>query len=84
MFHNTDPNPQWYFTRKDGTDRKWLTLPEETNWFAYEDGTIKHGTIYVEEHPKILLQIFPRNPFDMARFVKSSFSSYPNHNIEFD
>lgn len=83
LFHCEDPNPQWYYTRKDGTDKRWLTLPDETNWFSYLDGVIKHGTHYNEAHPKIILQVFCHATYSQA-ITEKSFGAYPAHTIEYD
>jgi hypothetical protein len=58
MFSCPNPSEQWYYTRLDGTDERPLVLAEETNWFAYKDGALKHGTRYDPTKPKILLQVF--------------------------
>jgi hypothetical protein len=81
MFHCDDPKPQWYYTSKDGTSRAWLTLPTETNWWAYLDGEVKHGTIYVEEYPKIILQVFT-SPIAAKQFVESQSDKYSSYDIQ--
>lgn len=58
MFYCENPSEQWYYTRMDGTDERPLKLAHDTNWFAYKDGALKHGTRYDFEKPKILLQVF--------------------------
>lgn len=58
MLYCADPKPQWYYTPLDSTSQTFLRLPEQTNWWAYRDGAVKHGTMYNPEYPKILIQVF--------------------------
>lgn len=81
MFHCDDPKPQWYYTSLDGTYKKYLPLPENRNWWAYYDGYIKHGTIYREEYPKIIVQVFADSE-DVKRLAENSFSKFPDHLID--
>jgi hypothetical protein len=84
MFYCADPDPQWYYTSLSNSNQKqFLTLPEETNWFAYNDGRIKHGTIYRPEFPKIIVQIFANTRL-VNKYVESNFNEYPNHEISID
>lgn len=83
MLHHPDPDPQWYYTRLDGTDRRYMFLPQSTNWFAYLDGQCKHGTSYVEQHPKLILQIFS-HPVPTTELVEGHFGRFPQYEINFD
>lgn len=83
MFSCQDPTPQWYYTKIDNTETKFLKLPDNTNWWAYQDGIIKHGTIYRKEYPKIILQVFSE-PKTTSEFVKTQLNIYPDHQIEYD
>lgn len=74
---------QWYYTNMEGTDRKELRLPPSTNWWAYLDGAIKHGTTYVESEPKIILQLFT-HPVYTKRYIESMISAFPEYVIEYD
>ena len=58
MLHNTDPESQWFFTSTTSTERHYLNLPEDTNWFAYNDAHCLHGSDYRPEHPKLLVQFY--------------------------
>jgi hypothetical protein len=78
MFFCDDPNPQWYYV--SGEKKMWLTLPEESNWWAYKDGTVKHGTIYREQYPKIIIQYFTL-AYTAAKYVESQFDLFPSFNI---
>jgi hypothetical protein len=59
-FYYTDTKPQWYFTKPDDSmgNRHYFGLPDDTNWFAYNDKNCFHGTDYDPLHPKILLQVY--------------------------
>jgi len=44
ILHYTDSKPQWIFTKPgDKHSRTFLSLPENTNWFAYNDKYCWHG-----------------------------------------
>mgnify|MGYP003578359606 CR=1 FL=1 len=58
LFWCEDPEPQWYYTKLDEDKREFLQLPPETNWWAYLDGAVKHGTVYRDNYKKILIQVF--------------------------
>lgn len=83
MFYCPDAEPQWYYTDREGNNKKYLIMPETTNWWAYLDGAIKHGTHYKPEFPKIILQVFSDIPRS-AELSKRSFSKFPNHIISYD
>jgi hypothetical protein len=80
-FHYTDLRSQWYFTKPhdiNGT-RQYLHLPNETNWFAYNDKHCWHGTDYNPDCPKILLQVFSlRNNLSL---VNNSIEKYKDYTI---
>lgn len=83
MFHASDPNPQWYYTDLDNKNKKYLYLPDDTNWWIYLDGKIKHGTEFNPVYPKIILQVFA-HPIDIQRVVKDNLDLYPAYNIYYD
>lgn len=83
MFHCEDPEPQWFYTDMENKNKTFLTLPESTNWWAYLDGAIKHGTHYKENYPKIILQVFS-DPVNTTAFVEKSIGMFPEHSIEYD
>lgn len=84
MFHCEDPNPQWYFQPLNVDEpKRWLELPEESNTWAYLDGRIRHGTIYSESYPKIIIQYFT-NDYDTNIWVPKHFDYKPNYNISYD
>jgi hypothetical protein len=58
--HYTSSKSQWYFTKPHdaGGNRTYIDLPEETNWFAYNDLNAWHGTDFDPDNKKILLQVF--------------------------
>lgn len=81
MFYCTDPKPQWYYSSLDDKRKSYLKLSDDTNWFAYYDGYVKHGTIYREEYKKIIVQVFA-NPDDIRRLVDRSIDKFPNYIID--
>lgn len=83
MFYHPDPDPQWYYTRLNRTDKRYMFLPQRTNWFAYLDGAARHGTHYVESKPKIILQIFA-NPIAIKKLVEKSEGLFPQYEITYD
>jgi hypothetical protein len=83
MFYCKDPMQQWYYTKIDETEPKYLDLPETTNWWAYRDGVIKHASNYRQAYPKIILIIFA-NQDNIDKFVETQFNIFPNHQIEYD
>lgn len=83
MFACKDPEPQWYYTKMDYSNPRYLRLPPTTNWWAYHDGVIKHGTIFREEYPKIILQVFSGVASTKA-FVESHLNTFPEHQLQYD
>lgn len=79
---NDDPESQWYFTepRKDTVNRQFLKMPTDTNWFAYNDKHSWHGSIFKEQYPKLLLQVFVAG--DIMPLINRSISKYKNYIIE--
>lgn len=76
MFYTENNDYQWYYTDLDNNNPKKLVQPETTNWWAYKDGLAKHGTVYNQENPKILLQIFSKIE-DTNRFVENQILENP-------
>jgi len=83
MFFCEDPVQQWYYTDLENKNPRYLRLSPETNWWAYYDGAIKHGTKYRKEYPKILLQVFA-NTLDTERLAKESFSKFAPYLVYYD
>lgn len=83
MFYCNDPEPQWYYTDRNDNNIQYLKLPDETNWWAYRDGIIKHGTTYREEYPKIILQIFSHRQ-STEKFVLKSVGKFLKETIYYD
>lgn len=82
MFYYTDPEQQWYFTRpQDRSNRVFLTLPVDTNWFAYNDGHCLHGSTYNEQHPKLLMQIYLLD-YDISALLNNSIDKYKDYAID--
>lgn len=78
----TSDKSQWYFSKPHGTERTYITLPESTNWFSYNDKHAWHGTDYDPEHKKILVQLFFLEPVSND-LISSSIEMYKPYTIEF-
>jgi hypothetical protein len=82
--HFTSSKSQWYFTKPhdpDG-DRTYMNLPQETNWFAYNDSNSWHGTDFDPDNKKILLQVF-YNTIIPPSLITQSINKYKNYTIDF-
>jgi hypothetical protein len=85
-FYVTSPTPQFYVTTP-GTpteqfDKKFINLPKETNWFAYDDTKCRHGSDYHSDYPKILLQVMTSTIADNTEIINRSIEKYKNYTIE--
>jgi hypothetical protein len=86
--HYTSPNEQWYFTkpRDPQGDRRYIKMPKTTNWFAYNDKYVWHGTDYDADHEKILLQIYyhptEKNMDAAKQLVERSANRYKRNRIK--
>lgn len=60
FLHNTSSYTQWYFTKPNDSlgERTYINMPDDTNWFMYNDKHCWHGTDYDPNNKKILLQAF--------------------------
>lgn len=84
-FYYTDSNQQWYFTKPHDAHghRRYISMPQETNWFLYNDKKVWHGTDYVKAHKKILLQVYSYNRFN--DLSERSILKFPSYKLtEFD
>lgn len=79
----TDPG-QWYYERKDRTDRKHLRLPVATNWWTYLDGECLHGTEFNPDAKKILMQVYAHQKTfkDLAEYSMTKFD--PEYQVAYD
>lgn len=68
-FHYTDKKEQWYLTKPFNPDgrKTYIKMPEETNWFMYNDKKCWHGTDFNPDHRKLLLQVFTYNGYKDLR-----------------
>lgn len=83
FLHSTSPQSLWYFTRPGQQQglRTYIRMPEQTNWFMYNDLYSWHGSDYVIQHPKILLQIFStQHPQEL---LQRSIHKYRDFSIDF-
>jgi hypothetical protein len=80
LLHCKDPEPQWYFTQPGGDgNRKFFRLPTDTNWFAYHDRHCWHGSVFNNQYPKLLLQVFTFG--DDTTIINSSIEKYKDYVI---
>lgn len=81
LLHCNDTEPQWYFTKPGSiSEKKFFSLPSNTNWFAYNDKHCWHGSIFKTEYPKLIIQVFmfgKDNPI-----INSSISKYKDYTID--
>lgn len=86
FLHNPSPKQQWYFTKpfdRFGT-RTYLKMSEETNWFAYHDSAVWHGTDYDPKYPKLLLQLYSWPLRTSDDLIQRSISKFSNYTINSD
>jgi hypothetical protein len=83
FLHNPSKIPQWYFTQPDDSTgaRSYLKMPDDTNWFTYNDKYAWHGTDYDPENKKILLQIY--SFYSRQELISRSTIKYKDYVIEF-
>jgi hypothetical protein len=83
LLYYTSDKPQWYFTKPNlpREERKYLTMPGDTNWFIYNDKNCWHGTDFDPDNKKILLQIY--SPFSNIELVNRSILKYKKFAVEF-
>jgi hypothetical protein len=81
LLHCEDTNPQWYFTSPgEDSNRTFFTLPNDTNWFAYNDKRCWHGSIFNKQYPKLLIQI---SMADLGTtIVNNSINKYKEYTIK--
>jgi hypothetical protein len=81
--HYTSSQSQWYLTKPHdaGGNRTYIDLPEETNWFAYNDLNCWHGTDFDPHNKKILLQVFCNTV--PSSLITRSINKYKNYTIDF-
>jgi len=83
-FHYTSKKQQWYFTKPNDCngERKYINLPNETNWFMYNDKFCWHGTDFDVNNKKILLQVYAtKTPQEL---LSNSVKKYLEYTIGFD
>jgi hypothetical protein len=56
-------------------------MPDETMWFAYNDGLSWHGSDYDPDHKKILIQLYFKG--DVSDVIEHSIEKYKDYIIEF-
>lgn len=84
FLHHPSTENQWYFNNpgdRNG-ERKYLALPESTNWFAYNDKYCWHGTDYDPKNPKILLQLYSKYVVTDDELIQRSLEKYKDYTIE--
>ena len=83
FFYYPSPEPQWYFTRPDDNkgERTYITLPQDTTWFAFNDSKAWHGTDYDEKYPKILIKAYGSLRDDV---LKDNLKRYEDYVLSFD
>jgi len=85
FMHYPSTEQQWYFTKPNNRDgeRTYLRMPNDTNWFTYNDKNTWHGTDYDSSKPKILLQLYSKYVVTDDDLIQRSFSKYKDYVIEY-
>lgn len=83
MLKCDNPSKHWYYTPygNKGT-RESLRLPNDTNWFTYNDTKCHHGTIYFPDSPKYLIQVYYGGKISID-LLSRSIDKYPESVISF-
>lgn len=84
MMHCEDPSKQWYYERRDRTDRRPLVLAPETNWWAYLDGACLHGTEFHPDAKKILVQVYAQQKTFHKLAEESKLKFDPTYQVAYD
>lgn len=84
FIHHPSTENQWYFNNPGDRDgvRKYLRMPEDSNWFAYNDKYSWHGTDYDPEKPKILMQLYSKYVTTDDDLIQRSFAKFKDYTIE--
>ena len=85
FLHYTSDKQQWYFTRPGDAkgERTYLSMPEDTNWFTYNDKFCWHGTDFDPNHKKVLLQIYSGDGVS-PDLLERSLEKYKDYTISYD
>ena len=79
LLHYPAKKSQWYFVEPGNITgpRTYITLPEDTMWFAYNDKYCWHGTDYDPKNRKILVQLYYSGKID--ELLKNSIEKYKDN-----
>lgn len=81
LLHCKDTNSQWYFTKPGNeSERQFFTLPNDTNWFAYNDKHCWHGSVFNKQYPKLLIQVFMADRG--TTIINNSINKYKEYTIK--
>jgi len=84
FFHGENVSEQWYFTKpydRNG-QRYYIEMPNDTNWFMYNDKYCWHGTDFDSTRKKIILQVFCFGSPNVD-YLTSSIEKYKLYTIKF-
>lgn len=75
---------KWYFTKPQDPkgERSYISLPEDTMWFSYNDKYCWHGTEYDPDNKKILIQLTFRS--DVKELLHRSMEKYKDFTINYE
>ncbi len=85
FFYYPAEKQQWYFTKPGSqSNKKYITMPDDTNWFAYNDKHCWHGTDYDAANEKILLQLYYHGstPSNLEILIEASKKKFTEHLME--
>jgi hypothetical protein len=79
--HYTSTQPQWYFTKPRDTIKTYSTMPNDLQWFGYNDKYAWHGSDYDPNHKKILIQLFFLE--NVNNLIQDNINVYKEYTIEY-
>lgn len=78
MLHYPAQN-QWYYTKPNDTTRHYMTMPNDTMWFTYNDLHCWHGSDFDSNNKKLLIQINYMG--DISKLISCGADKYKKHCI---
>lgn len=88
FLYNENTQPVWYFTPpgvENKNNKSYFSLPEETNWVAYNDKHCWHGSDYDHTNKKILMQVYYFDyPDQENEIIYSSIEKFKNNVLSYE
>ena len=82
FFYYPSPTQQWYFTKPNDVngERTYITMPNDTTWFAFNDAKAWHGTDYDPKYPKIIIKAYGSLH---EHIIQDSLQHYKDYTLSF-